>query len=411
MPEIVIISGGGSMHHARPLLEHFGERAVVETERTASKLAGHDPDLVIAFDEHDCELGMLIGEMSRRGIATLQIMDGILEWRRTWQYPTSAQKRPLNQPALAHKVACLGRADARIMESWGNVGKCEIVGSPRFDHLVRAKRDSRIGPVSGRPLRLLVMTAKTPGFTPEQIETTYRSLADIRDDLGGRTDIEIVWRLTQNIHEKLGIHNIVRDVTGGELHEMLRQVDAVVTTPSTALLESMLCGLPTALLDYHNCPHYVSAAWQITCKTQIDSVIENLRTPPLERMLYQDYCLHEALACATPALPRMTRLIDEMVRIRQRAKASGNPVLNFPHRILDDPEEHISWPNANFNLQTLYPHHPVFGRSDVTVMQAELEAALGTVERLQAQVDVLTRRLHRIPGYTLAARVRKMMKR
>jgi len=410
MPEIVIISGGGSVHHARPLLDHFGERAVVESVRLPERLAAHNPDLVITFDEHDCELGMLIGEMARRGIATLQIMDGILEWRRTWNYPTSAMKRPLNQPALAHKVACLGKADARIMESWGNVGKCEIVGSPRFDHLVNAKRESRITPVTGRPLRLLVMTAKTPGFTPEQIETTYASLADIRDLLGTRPDVEIIWRVTQNMHAKLGVRDTVRDVTGGELHEVLRQVDAVITTSSTAVLESMLCGLPTAILDYHNCPHYVAAAWRITSKTQIEPVIEALRVPPLERMLYQEYCLHDALSCATPALPRMARLIEEMVRIRKGSQTSAGSDLTFPHRILDDPGEHVSWPSERFNLERLYPHHAVFGRSDLTAMQAELEAALGTVERLHAQVDLLTRRLHSIPGYGIAARLRKMMK-
>ena len=269
MHEIVIISGGGSVHHARPLLEHFGTRAVVEPDRLPASLTAHHPEIVITFDEHDCELGMLTAEMTRQGIATLQIMDGILEWRRTWQYPTSAQKRPLNQPVLAHKVACLGRADARIMESWGNVGKCEVVGSPRFDGLIAEHRPPRIEPVTGRALRLLIMTAKTPGFTPEQTETTYQSLADIRDSLARRRDVEIFWRVTQNMHAKLGVHDTVRDVTGGELHEVLRGVDAVISTSSTALLESMLCGLPTAILDYHNCPHYVAAAWRITGRSQI----------------------------------------------------------------------------------------------------------------------------------------------
>ena len=404
MPEIVIITGGGSLHHARPLLEHFGARAAAESVRLPGALAAHDPQLVITFDEHDCELGMLTGEMARRGVATLQIMDGILEWRRTWQYPTSAQKRPLNQPALAHKIACLGRADARIMESWGNVGKCEIIGSPRFDPLVGEKREMRVAPVAGRPLRLLVMTAKTPGFTPEQVATTLASLADIRDAVGGRRDIEIVWRVTQNIHRDLGVSGTVHDTTGMELQEQLRTVDAVITTSSTALLESMLCGLPTALLDYHNCPHYVTAAWRISCRSQIEPAIEALRSPPLERMVYQDFCLHDALACATPALPRMVRLIEEMLRVRRTCIAGGGGTIVYPHRLVDDPDEHVAWPAGRFDLERLYPGHPVFGRRDLTDMQNELEAALGTIERLHAQVDTLTERLHRIPGYAFLAR-------
>jgi len=236
-------------------------------------------------------------------------------------------------------------------------------------------------------------------------------LIDIRDYFGARSDVEIVWRVTQKLHSRLGISNTVRDVTGGELHEMLRQVDGVITTPSTAVLESMLCGLPTALLDYHNCPHYVPAAWRVTTQSQIGPVVEQLRHPPLERILYQDFCLHDALACSSPAMPRMVRLIEEMVRIRKQAVASGSQDLSFPHRILDDPEQHIHWPSEQFNLEKLYPLHPVFGRRDITAMQAELESALGTVERLHAQVELLTRRLYSIPGYKLAVRIQKMMKR
>jgi hypothetical protein len=411
MPEIVILARGGSMHHARPLQEYFGARCIVESDWRPSVILQYSPDLVITFDEHGCELGLCIADMSRQGIATLQVMDGILEWRRTWAYPTSSENRPLNQPVLSHKVACLGKADAKIMESWGNVGKCEIVGCPRFDKLVELKRPMRLEPVTNRPLRLLIMTAKTPGFTPEQVEITYRSLADLQEYLEKRNDVEVIWRVTQKLHKRLGVKNTVKDVLSTELHDILGQVDAVITTPSTAMLEAMLCGLPVALLDYHNCPHYVPAAWRITCEEQIGPVLEDLKNAPLQRMLYQEYCLNDALSCKTPALPRMIMLIEEMIRIKKEHVSSGKRELVFPHRILDIPEDHISWPSENFDLQKLYPHHPVFGRTDITIMQAELEAALGTIDQLKNQVNTLSGRLHMIPGYKLAVKLRKFLKK
>lgn len=100
MPEIVIHAGGGSEHHARLLLQYFWSRAIIESSRKPSVLAAHEPELVITFDEHDCELGLCIAEIANRGVATLQVMDGIMEWRRTCGYPRSAMKRSLNQPAL-----------------------------------------------------------------------------------------------------------------------------------------------------------------------------------------------------------------------------------------------------------------------------------------------------------------------
>ena len=40
------------------------------------------------------------------------------------------------KPLMGHKLACLGRAQARTVESWGGLGKCEIVGQPRFDEMM-----------------------------------------------------------------------------------------------------------------------------------------------------------------------------------------------------------------------------------------------------------------------------------
>lgn len=407
--EIVILAKGGSLHHARPLLEHFGKRALIESDWVPDSVMRHQPSLVITFDEHGAELALCIAELARGNVATLQIMDGILEWRRTWDYPTSTEKRPINQPVLAHKVACLGRTDARIMESWGNIGKCETVGSPRFDKLVANRKPIRTTSISGRPLRLLIMTAKTPGFTPKQVDTTVKSLQDLNFHLEQQKNIEVIWRVTQNLHERLGVKNTVRNILSTELHDMLSAVDAVITTPSTAMLESMLAGHPVALLDYHNCPHYVPAAWRITAESQIAQVLKELHEAPLDRMLYQDFCLHESLSCRTPALPRMINLIETMIRARHECKISRKPLV-LPHCIVADPDDHVSWPSVAFDLGRLYPHHPVFANKNMVVLQSELEAALGTIRILKKRVDVLSGRLNSIPGYRLATRIVKSLK-
>jgi hypothetical protein len=261
-------------------------------------------------------------------------------------------------------------------------------------------------------LRLLVMTAKSPGFTPTQLATTKRSLADLRDELRRCENVETLWRITRGLHRELDIEQTaIRDIGGGELHSALRQVDAVITTPSTAMLEAMLCGLPVAILDYHNVPHYVNAAWRITCREQIPPVLEDLAEAPLPRMLFQDYCLHDALCCDTPALPRLAQLIEDMLLHRRNTLQAGERSLVFPHRMVQDAADHVSWPSEQFDLRRLYPHHSVFGRTDVVATQSELEAALGTVERLDEKLEVLTRRLHRVPGYQFAKRLRKFFVR
>ena len=398
MADIVILATHNTIDHTSPLLQHFGDRAVVESNWSPAAVLAHHPDLIITFEESEPERGLCIAEMARQNVATLLVMDGIPEWRNTWKY-RAASGRPMNQPILSHKVACLGRADARLYESWGNIGKCEVVGAPRLDKLVGVNHPNQVEPIRDRPMRLLVMTAKMPGFTPEQIATTKRSLHEIDEYLSRRDDVQVIWRVTQGLHKELGIKNTFTEAIGREFHEILAQVDAVITTPSTAMLEGMLFGLPVSLLDYHNCPAYIPAAWRISSREHIEPVLDELRNPPLERMLYQEFCLHDALSCRTPALPRLVRLIEEMIEIKRDHDSSQNQSLEFPFRILDEPEEQISWPSQNFDLQKLYPSHPVFGRTDITAMQTELDAALATNEQLKKQVNLLTQRLHGIPGY------------
>ena len=405
MTEIVIVGEKGFSQHHDPLLKYFGDRIAVESDYRPSAVSAHNPDLVISFEASNCQRGLCIAEMARQQVATLQIMDGITEWRNTWTRRCLPYQRPLNQPVIAHKVACLGRNDARLFESWGNVGKCEIVGSPRLDPLIELDKPMRLGPIVGRPMRLLVMTARTPGFTPKEVEITYQSLKDLKDHLNQRSDIQVVWRVTKGLHKLLKVKNTFTEATGNELRDYLEQVDAVITTPSTAMLEGMLFGLPVALLDYHNCPIYVTAAWQITCIAQIDSVLEDLKNAPLERMLYQDLCLHDALSCRTPSLPRMIELIEVMIKIKREHDSDGTKQLIFPHRILDQPDEFVSWPSENFNLEALYPAHPVFGQRDLLKLQSELDSALGAIEQVKDQVDILENRLHSIPGYLLTKRV------
>jgi hypothetical protein len=404
MPEIVVLGASGFFHHAEPLRHHFGERMVIEADYSPSKVAAYHPDLVITFEASNPQRGLVVAEMMRRNVATLLIMDGIQEWRNTWSRIKGGNKRPLNQPILTHKVACLGRLDARLYESWGNVGKCEIVGAPRLDDLVMGNYPMRTQPIEGRPLRLLVMTARTPGFTPEEREITLQSLRDLRDHLKPRKDIEVVWRLSKGLHLELRVENTFTSATGEELHQLLPQMDAVITTPSTAQLEAMLVGLPVALLNYHLVPVYTPAAWEIKCSDHIEPVLKDLCNPPFERMLYQDFCLHDALECRTPALPRLIQLVETMIKIRKEQHSKGTP-LSFPARILDSPEYFVSWPSEAFDLERLYPDHPVFRLREVTFLQSELDAALITIEQLKEQVNTLTHRLHRIPGYTWLSRL------
>jgi hypothetical protein len=412
--DIVVLANRYKVHHFRSLEAQLAGRFEYEETLNPEAILAHRPALVICFDEHYCELANLIATVKENGVATLQVMDGILEWRRTWDYvreghPVDGVVLPLNQPVLSDKIACLGRRDARIMESWGNFGKCEIVGAPRMDGLVERRLSGKIPEVRpiGRKLRILVMTAKTPGFTESQVRITTGALRDLKKYFDQRNDIDVVWRLTADLDRTLGTHNNLVDLAGTELHELLEQVDAVITTPSTSMLESMLLNRPVALLDYFNIPHYFEAAWSISCEQQIPQVVEELLEPPPHRFDFQQFLLEEQLACKAAASGRLIRLIEEMLRAKE---SSSKQKVEYPLRILNDQNLFFNSELPLSDLQRYYPSFPVPSDMAMREKSVELAAARGTILLLGQKVEFLVKRLESIPGYTLLRKVKKFVR-
>lgn len=363
-----------------------------------------DTELLVVFDEHGAEIGNLVAEARARSIATLQVMDGILEWRRTWAYPTSRLKRPLNQPALADKIACLGWIDFRLLTEWGNVGRCEIVGCTRFDRAAAAyHRPSTLG---SSPSRILVMTAKTPGFSAEQLAAVEEALSDLRDTFSSRPDLIPVWRVTGGLSEKLGLTNTLRSTISNELEDILTGVDAVISTPSTAIVQAMLAGKPAALLDYTNSPHLVATPWRITAKVHIQKTLDSLTAPTTAESIYQDWCLRQALDIRPDATGRLLDLARQMREIRRQCLHENRPV-RFPQFLLPTPEPAQE---VLGNLQQLYPHHEVYALHSDAFLQSRLEAALGTITLLENRLAAVEARWQRLPGFKTFAKVARAMR-
>jgi hypothetical protein len=223
--------------------------------------------------------------------------------------------------------------------------------------------------------------------------------------LNERKDIEVIWRISKGLHRKLDVKNSFTSASGEELHEILTQVDAVITTPSTVQIEAMLQGLPVAILNYHLVPLYTPAAWEMKCKHHIEPVLNDLISVPYERMLYQEYCLNDALEAKSVALPRLIDLIEKMIKIKEAYDQFPAGSLNFPKDLLMRREDFHSVSSSKLDLSKLYPDHTVFKNTDVVFLQSELDAALITIQQLKEQVDTLTRRLHRLPGYLTAKKL------
>ena len=154
-----------------------------------------DTGIIITHQHYRWEEAAAIRNVYEQNrIPTLVLADGILDYCNTWQHPDLADGA-MFQPLLAHKIACIGNGQARLISSWGNSEKCEVVGLPRLDgHSVDLPNRS------DKTFRLLIATATTPAFTPEHRAIVADSLKALKERLesmktvAGRK-IEVNWRL------------------------------------------------------------------------------------------------------------------------------------------------------------------------------------------------------------------------
>jgi hypothetical protein len=380
-------------HHMRPFAQRLGVKQIAAEDVIQQAAPG---DLAIFFSEHFDRFRQAIIELKARDVATLYLVDGILEWRNAWLNRDDEPACPWTmRPVLAHKVACIGYQQARILSSWGNGAKVEIVGIPRLDQLPETEfRDN-----GSRPWKLLVITAKCPGFTPAQQETTLRSLQSLQSFFQEPSqplsrEVSVRWRLTADLAEKLGVINETRDLSGGELADQIREVDAVVTTPSTAMLEAMLLGKPTALLDFHGVPQWSPAVWNLAHESQFRAVFEQMMAPTALAEMWQRELLHDQLYRLEPATDRLAQLIEQMLQ-QAAAKLAKSEPLEFPAQMLRAPLTE----SLRFDHSALFPKFSEFRNADVLELQSQLAHSRREIKYLQTRMAQLQSELdaaHRI---------------
>ena len=293
-----------------------------------------DALLLVTHDTYTEPGRSLIRRAVEKSVPTLILADGVLDYRNTWEHP-QIEPGAIFQPVLGHKIATISRSQSRWIESWGNAGKCETVGLPRLDRHAALPRRVRNPQQS---FRILINTAITPWFTETHHRQVTASLRDLKsffeqNPVLNGVKLEPIWRLTRGLDAEIGVSSQVSDLSGHELANVLQQVDAVITTPSTVILEAMLFGLPVAVLDYCNTPHYVPTTWRITAPTHIADTVNELLNPPEPKLLFQETCLHDSLECDTPATPRLLRLMTEMVDHGLRCREASR-ALAFPPAVL-----------------------------------------------------------------------------
>lgn len=253
---------------------------------------------------------------------TVLLMDGLVDWRNTYTNPRVGDS--FLRPAPVDVVCCSGLVDARTLTTLGNIVR--PTGLPRID--------ARYGEPAPRDERapVLVATANTPAFDVDERERLLTAFAELKQ-AAHWTRTRLVWRLTDGLADELGVENCSLP-----LDNVLERCSAVITTPSTLMVEAMRAGRPCALLHAHETPLWSPAAWvwqPVTRTTQDDTggvqpvakglarwvdsperLLRQIARPTREQIGRQDECLHllDASAGEASAAELVAEVIAEQLR-------------------------------------------------------------------------------------------------
>jgi peptidoglycan hydrolase CwlO-like protein len=337
-------------------------------------------------------------------IPVLIMCDGILEYRNTWENPKVADGS-VYQTIFGNKIACIGRGQARVIESFGNAGICEIIGHPRFD----LSYEKECLPVQAEgPFRLLITTARTPAFNEYQHQQLIRGLSDLkqrfdRNQSVANRHVQVDWRLSDELLKELELPLPKASYRMPSLSDAIETADAIITTPSTVYLESVIKRRPTAILDYTNSPAYIATAWQITATAHINPTLEELANPPVAKMLFQRTTLHDQVELGYNSKQRLFKLMQKMVSAGERARKSDKDI-KLPHRIIADPLRGIAKVDNEFDLASLFPKSNAFGQTNIIRLQQELAHAVARIGQLPKDIherdDQLVKKTEHIDSLT-----------
>ncbi|HED53378.1 MAG TPA: glycosyltransferase, partial [Phycisphaerales bacterium] len=246
--DIVVVQADNRVDHLAGVSGHVAVRGLTmerqdEEYRPPAIRAGTRVVVVTDVLDPRCVRAL---RMSRRvGARTVLMMDGLADWRNIHRNPRVGDG--FLSPAPVDVVCCSGMVDARTLSVLGNDAR--PTGLPRVDSVIGEPMPT----MTGAPV--LVATANTPAFDDDERRALVSALKELRDEAAW-AGVELVWRLTGGLDAALGVVN-----APGSLAEVLRCVGAVVTTPSTLVVESMRAGRPTAVLHPFETPIWTPSAW------------------------------------------------------------------------------------------------------------------------------------------------------
>ena len=240
-----------------------------------------------------------IFEARRRGIPTLLMVDGPLEWANSYLNPKTpeamkAVSSGLYEPIIHDAVATIGEAQSKWIEARNAGRKIEFM--TYANHRILTD-DSGSTSRSEPEFDFLITTAKTPYFGIHEkaaLSKVLRECAVALERGGYRTLVRIFDDALRSV-----VHEAAPGSTfdqRGSSAEAIAKARCVVGTPSSVILEAMHHDKPTGLLMFRDHPSFYHSGWRLERGQEWQATFRSMRDRDPTRMERQRNTLGENLA-------------------------------------------------------------------------------------------------------------------
>ena len=252
--------------------------------------------LVISHSYINSRVNYFIIKAKQRGIATLYLVDGPLEWSNTY---LNARLRARNRffdgalmEPLLHDVVLAVSPAQRDYLRYRNADRA--IRFLDYSNKRITKMSSISNDKTEPACQFLITTAKYPYFNQIESHNLILILRRLVESLQRRG-----YSYAFRIYDPLLLEALpVKDnnITDGSFRDALAKVQCVIGTSSSVLLESMAHNKPTATMVYRDSPLFYQTGWLLGSLERYDETLDSMIAKDKTRMEFQRYSLKQNLS-------------------------------------------------------------------------------------------------------------------
>ncbi len=224
---------------------------------------------------------------NKRNVVVFQ--DGVYEWANAYKNPKHLKSGiKLYEPLLGDAFLYVGGYELN------NIFKENPhVNFYQYKPKRMTLKHELINSVDSKEKFLLITTANTAYFSDKEFTVLLNLLKLTIDNALDVYDKVYLRLFDKRLCDSLA-HYKLENITECSFSESIKNMQAIITTPSTIVLEAMAANKPVAVLDYRDNPLLVTSGWKITGFYSIKDTLLSMKKNDAERMEIQNRIINRA---------------------------------------------------------------------------------------------------------------------